>query len=166
MEGEHEVRLWNDQSGVYAGREFEPGERVMDVEGDISPQPSRYSIQIGVDRHVHPWGPDTPWMYLNHSCRPNLAYDSASAGMVAIELIRPGDQLTFNYLTTEWEMAEAFDCACGDPQCFGRIAGYRHLDAEARDRLAGDRVPHIHRLRATEAIRHSGDTVPEPSDQR
>ncbi len=146
MEEGIEVRLWNDQTGVYAAREFEPGERVMFVEGDISDVPSRYSIQIGTDLHIHPRTPHTSWMYLNHSCVPNLAYDGPSAFMVAIELIHPGDQLTFNYLTTEWEMAEVFDCACGYAGCFGRIAGYGHLGAADRERLAREVLAHLRRL--------------------
>lgn len=143
MEGNLEIRTWNGQIGVYAVREFQPGERVIEVEGEETSSPSRYSVQVSRDRHLHPSGPDTPWMYVNHSCRPNLAFEPESGDFVARHAIQPGDQLTFNYLTTEWEMAEAFDCACGDDECVGRVAGFRHLSEADRERLLEDAAPHI-----------------------
>ena len=147
MTVEHlEVQVWNGQSGVYAARDFEPGDKVMEVRGTVGAEPSRYSIQISVDRHMHPAGPDTPWMYLNHACRPNLTFDPESRHFIALEVISPGTQLTFNYLTTEWEMAEAFQCECGHEQCFGLIAGFGRLSEAAQDRIYEDVMPHIRTL--------------------
>lgn len=37
--------------------------------------------------------------------------------------LRPGTELTFFYPSTEWAMAQSFDCFCGTPSCKGRIAG-------------------------------------------
>lgn len=141
-----EVHVWKGQSGVYAVREFEPGDHVMEVSGNVGPEPTRYSIQVSADRHIHPEGPDAPWKFLNHSCRPNLALDPESRQFVALELIPAGEQLTFNYLTTEWEMAEAFDCACGHENCFRVIAGFKNLDDSAKERLLEDVLPHIRKL--------------------
>ena len=147
MTVEHlEVHVWNGQSGVYAARDFEPGDKVMEVLGDVGTAPTRYSIQISADRHVHPDGPETPWKFLNHACRPNLALDPESRHFVALEVVKPGTQLTFNYLTTEWEMAEAFECECGDEKCFGIIAGFSRLDESSRERIYEDVMPHIRTL--------------------
>lgn len=41
--------------------------------------------------------------------------------------IKPGDELSFFYPSTEWHMAQPFDCLCGTPTCRGRIAGARDM---------------------------------------
>ena len=45
-----------------------------------------------------------------------------------------GDELTFFYPSTEWEMAQPFKCSCGARTCQRWIAGARDL---GRDKLAG-----------------------------
>lgn len=159
MEGDLEVRTWKGQSGVYALREFEPGEHVMPIEGAVSPEPSRYSVQVSTDRHLHPTGTETPWKYLNHSCSPNLAYDPVARTFVARRLIQPNEQLSFNYLTTEWEMAESFECACGAEGCFGRIAGFRNLDEHAKERLLDEVAPHVRALEEATVRQHDISNV-------
>ncbi|KNH06571.1 hypothetical protein XU18_2592 [Perkinsela sp. CCAP 1560/4] len=69
-----------------------------------------------------------------------LMFQSAYAlRVVALRDIQKGEILSFNYLTTEYDMDEPFDCLCGGardaevedgetlPKCFGTIKGYRHL---------------------------------------
>jgi hypothetical protein len=42
----------------------------------------------------------------------------------------PGDELTFFYPSTEWSMAQPFNCLCGKPTCRGRISGARDMTEE------------------------------------
>lgn len=37
--------------------------------------------------------------------------------------LKEGDELTFFYPSTEWEMDQPFECACGEEGCRGRIEG-------------------------------------------
>ena len=37
------------------------------------------------------------------------------------------DEFTFFYPSTEWSMAEQFDCNCGRQTCIGRISGAADL---------------------------------------
>jgi hypothetical protein len=41
----------------------------------------------------------------------------------ALKEIGPGDELTFFYPSTEWEMAQPFQCFCGTTNCLGMIQG-------------------------------------------
>ena len=52
--------------------------------------------------------------------------------------------MTFNYNTTEWEMAEPFSCGCGSENCLGTIQGLKHLTISQRERL-GFVAPHLSR---------------------
>ena len=59
--------------------------------------------------------------------------------VIALRPIAKGEVLSFNYLTTEFDMDEPFDCLCGGerstavpdasklPACFGTIQGFRYL---------------------------------------
>jgi len=54
----------------------------------------------------------------------------------ALRDIAPGEEVTFNYLTTESEMAAPFNCICGSANCFEFIQGRNFLTREQADRLA------------------------------
>lgn len=145
------MRSHAGSSGVYATRGFDRGEEVFRLTGSVGPRPSRYSIQIDVDRHLEPFdgGNGAPasrsasWKYLNHSCNPNLEVDSTATRFVARHDIAAGDELSFNYLTTEWEMATPFECRCGSVQCFRHIAGFKHLNPRQQQALLGETAAHI-----------------------
>lgn len=65
--------------------------------------------------------------HLNHHCNPNVVVDMARMELRAIRAILPGEDLTFFYPSTEWEMAEPFACLCGDIQCLGVISGAKDI---------------------------------------
>jgi hypothetical protein len=117
------------------------GTRLFSVEGETTCVPSMYSVQIGPDLHI-----DMPagfgaedvldrffWRFTNHSCEPNAFVRDRD--MVALTCIEPWQQLTFNYNTTEYDMAEPFECTCGTPACEGKIRGYRWLSPDAKARI-------------------------------
>ncbi|KAF9786409.1 hypothetical protein BJ322DRAFT_1210802 [Thelephora terrestris] len=74
-------------------------------------------------------------VYVNHSCEPNVAFDLSSKDtsqwhVRALKQVKAGDPLTFFYPSTEWKMAQPFDCLCGSKTCLGRIEGAFILSAE------------------------------------
>jgi hypothetical protein len=73
------------------------------------------------------------WSFLNHACEPNAAFRGLT--LVATRAIRQGEEITFHYATTEYDMAEPFRCRCGSPLCLGEIRGFRHLPPAALERL-------------------------------
>jgi SET domain-containing protein len=69
--------------------------------------------------------------YINHSCNPSTKIDFAEMYFVAIKDIKKGQEITYNYLTTEYDMAKDgldFDCKCSSKKCFGRIKGFKFLN--------------------------------------
>jgi hypothetical protein len=54
--------------------------------------------------------------------------------------IAHGEQITFDYTTTELDMAERFLCLCGTSGCDGLVRGYAHLSPAAQRARAG-RIP-------------------------
>jgi hypothetical protein len=55
--------------------------------------------------------------------------------VISLKPVEFGQDITFNYNTTEFDMAEPFACRCGSARCAGRVQGFRHLSGEERRRL-------------------------------
>jgi len=66
---------------------------------------------------------------MNHSCNPNTILDTARMLVFASRDIAVGEELTFFYPSTEWEMSAPFVCMCGAPNCIHVVAGARFLPA-------------------------------------
>lgn len=142
-----EVRERDGGKGVFA-REDIPAGSVFKLGGVVSGRADRHSLQLGEGRHLHVpadedgiESPDFFWRYLNHNCRPNGHIDTAGPAFVAVREIGKGEECTFNYLTTEVEMAVPFTCRCGAAKCFGLIQGRAHLSAEQKEELAASHKP-------------------------
>jgi hypothetical protein len=144
-----EIQEKDGCKGVFAKEDLEMN-AVIKLEGVVSDRQTRYSIQLGKNRHLNlPAGvngkidnPDFFWTYLNHSCQPNGYIDTAELTFRALRKIKRGEECTFNYLTTEDEMAAPFVCQCGAAECFGLIRGRKHLSAEQREALASLAAAH------------------------
>ena len=70
--------------------------------------------------------------YANHSCEPALEFDTSrwEVRVSRTRALTKGDRLTFFYPSTEYRMAQPFDCHCDSPRCKGRIDGASKMDSE------------------------------------
>lgn len=135
--------------GLFATRDIAEASTILAVEGRLQPYPTRYSIQIDAALHVdadaslpdHEMRVRHPWRFLNHSCEPNAAVDGRR--LVALRAIGAGEQITFDYTTTEADMAEPFDCGCGARGCLGHVRGFLHLAGTAKRARAHRLAPHL-----------------------
>ena len=94
---------------------------------NISFKPDKYSIQISENKHAY-MSPDI-LAYINHSCDPNVFIDSKNKNIVSIKDIRTSEQVTFFYPSTEWHMANKFDCHCGSKSCLRYIGGASQINS-------------------------------------
>ncbi len=81
------------------------------------------SVQIGTEKHIL----DRLLEAMNHSCSPTTFVDVARMQVIAIKDISPGEELTFFYPSTEWEMDRPFQCNCQSDQCIGLVTGAKNL---------------------------------------
>ena len=118
------------------------------------------TVQVSPDRHVEL---NCDFLYMNHSCEPSIELQVAQGAhstyegfasneikeiaetgihetSVAIEIrvsskktLHKGDELTFFYPSTEWEMAQPFDCNCGVGTCHKRISGAKDMNPASLD---------------------------------
>ncbi len=139
-------------AALRATRDLARGERILTISGRVQRHPTRYSIQIDVGRHIEADGdlPDAemrvrhPWRFLNHSCDPVARIEGDA--LYARTAIRAGDEITFDYTTTEADMAEPFECRCGSPRCVGHVRGFLHLAPREQQARRTHLAPHILRM--------------------
>jgi hypothetical protein len=94
-------------------------------------EPTYQTIQTGVHDHVEELG---VLAYLNHSCRPNVLVHTGKMACFAARDIAAGEELSFFYPSTEWEMARPFLCLCGAPECIRLVTGARHIPLDMLSR--------------------------------
>ena len=94
-----------------------------------APRQTYSSVQVGRNAHVEL---NSDLVFINHSCTPSLEFDMArfEIRVVKERALREGDELSFFYPSTEWRMAQPFDCQCNAPNetCLQRISGAETLD--------------------------------------
>jgi hypothetical protein len=137
-----EIREKDGCKGVFAKEDILMNS-IFKLGGVVLSHPDRHSLQVGEDRHLHVptdkngvENPDFFWRYLNHSCQSNGYVGTAELTFVALRKISKGEECTFNYLTTEFEMAVPFTCRCGAVKCFGLVQGSAHLSPRQKEELA------------------------------
>jgi len=140
------IRTGPEGTCLVARRRIGAAETVLAIGGERVSTPSRYSLQIGRESHL--WSATMQADdYMDHSCEPNCRIEVRGDEVLvtALRTVHAGEKLTFNYLTTEWDLAEPFVCRCGSPGCFGRIAGFRHLSPADQARLEPLVIPYLRR---------------------
>ncbi|NLE65332.1 MAG: SET domain-containing protein [Elusimicrobia bacterium] len=124
---------------LFARKTFAAGEKVIGMEGEVvrARSSSPEAVQFDEDHFI-----DTDRLvagdFINHSCDPNMKADLPRRQFVAIRRIGKGSEITYNYLTTEWDMkafGTDFRCRCGSDDCVGFVRGFKYLDRRQRERL-------------------------------
>jgi hypothetical protein len=69
---------------------------------------------------------------LNHSCNPNCFIAWSKVCLIASQDIKAGEELTYNYNTSEYDLLEdnndfSFMCKCGCENCVGIVKGFKYL---------------------------------------
>lgn len=125
-------KISNNQNALFALRSFHPGEIIADFSaGTISSEPTYLTVQVGLRRHIT-LQPEF-LQYINHSCAPNVFFNTTTMQLVALKELQAGEEMVFFYPSTEWKMTQSFSCYCGNRDCIGIIKGAAFLSKEEQD---------------------------------
>lgn len=117
------------QKSLLATVSFQPGDIIAPFHaGVVQDYPTYLTVQTGINRHITLM-PEF-LQYINHSCDPNVFFDTTAMQLVCLKPLQPGDEMTFFYPSTEWDMAQPFVCNCGTDRCLQLINGASHLSGE------------------------------------
>ena len=106
----------NGMQGVIATIDVDAGDIVYEFRGENVSYPTRTSVQIG-SRHIE----EDMIAYVNHSCTPNVNVEDmqyndwnmfGAYALISTGIIVAGDEITFDYNSTENEIAYPFKCSC------------------------------------------------------
>lgn len=92
---------------------------------EILKEPNYLTLQLNEQEHILV-NPEC-LRYINHSCDPKVLFDTTNMVVTCLSQIEVGEEITFFYPSTEWSMAQEFDCHCKTQRCLGRIQGAAHL---------------------------------------
>lgn len=82
--------------------------------------------------------------WVNHSCAPNAGL-RGQVVLVALRDIRAGEEITFDYATSDGSTYDEFECGCGAESCRGHVTGSDWRLPELQERYAGHFSPYIQR---------------------
>lgn len=121
----------------------EPGARLCAIEGAVLVNQRAYtSVQVSEDCDMEL---QSDLVFCNHSCDPSVVFDTAKLEVrVGERALKKGEDVTFFYPSTEWDMTQPFQCNCGASKCLGLVRGAQHLDTRVLQRYWLS--PHIRRL--------------------
>lgn len=112
---------------------YQPGDILCSFHaGETVEQPTYLTVQTGIDRHIT-LRPEF-LQYINHSCDPNVFFDTTSFQLVCLKPIEAGEEFTFFYPSTEWDMIQPFVCQCHSANCLQLIQGASYLSTETLDK--------------------------------
>ncbi|MFZ5878314.1 MAG: SET domain-containing protein-lysine N-methyltransferase [Chloroflexota bacterium] len=151
------IRTENKVRSLIARQDFKRGDVIYQIPSEkISDKPNRFTVQMSRDLHTEVGKLSA----LNHSCDPNVLLDMERMLVIANRDIQAGDELSFFYPSTEWEMAAPFICLCGSPRCIHVVAGARFLPLSTLEHHYLNR--HIREM-IVEMLDHTQRHLPEPN---
>lgn len=80
--------------------------------------------------------------WVNHSCEPTCGLRGQIA-LVALRDLAPGDEICFDYATSDGSAYDQFDCACGARRCRKRVSGEDWRRPELWERYRGHFSPYL-----------------------
>ncbi len=125
--------------GLFAGESINAGEIVFVMTGEVIEISINSYEEAMVDPDImgigkNTWiAPPPPFIYINHSCRPNTGI-KGELTFVALRNINKNEELTFDYSISEespWEM----ECKCGEPNCRRVIRSIQFLPEDVFNKL-------------------------------
>ena len=117
----------NKGLGLFASRDFSVGDLVMTSKPIVVTETrDSHSVQIDWNTHIQM---NLPARLINHSCFSNVGIknneNNDSYDFRAIRPITEGEELTWDYEASEWELSTPFDCGCGSANCRKRLEGFK-----------------------------------------
>ncbi|MDF5722862.1 MAG: SET domain-containing protein-lysine N-methyltransferase [Rhizonema sp. PD37] len=124
------AEVWESAIGgekaLHATVTLSPGDIICSfVSKQVLTEANYLSVQVNEHEHIL-LNPEF-LQYINHSCEPNVFFDTKNMMVTCLRPIEIGEEMTFFYPSTEWQMSRPFKCFCQSPACLGYIQGAAHL---------------------------------------
>lgn len=139
--------------GLFATADIEQGAVVAVFGGMVThyetfkllpPERQQRSFQIGEELYmVSGERPDLA-DFINHSCDPT-AILIGDTTLAARRSIRAGEEITYDYATSDSSPYDEFECLCRKDGCRRKVTGEDWLRPSIQERYAGQFAPYLQR---------------------
>jgi hypothetical protein len=102
------------------------------------------SVQIDENLYMAGAPEPEPADFINHACEPNLGL-TGNVVLVAMRDIAVGEELTYDYATSDGSDYDEFECHCGSALCRGKVSGHDWMLPELQLRYRGSFSPYLAR---------------------
>lgn len=114
---------------------FEPDQLILEFEQNFVAKPNNFTFRIDENLHQLSTDPNAWENYINHDCEPNGYIEFKNFSFVALRKIFPGEVLSYNYFTTDWDDEDVFTCHCQSKKCKKIINGFKNLSYQEMVKL-------------------------------
>ena len=134
-------------AGVFASKNFKKGDVICRMRGEkVTFQELKNRFEMGKEKICNPLQITErtyldlaePYVYVNHSCTPNCGVRKKGE-LFSLEDIPEGEELTYDYSTTEWTYEKfgkykewAMECNCNSKKCRGTLGQFPTLDQKLK----------------------------------
>lgn len=113
---------------LIANSNIKKGEILFDNNGTRVTKKLNFSIQVNKKRYII-------LPKLTHNCQHTNCNINNINQIVASKAIKEGDELVFNYFTTEYSNKEKKLCICKAKKCLKKLTGFKYLSTEQQTYL-------------------------------
>lgn len=98
-----------------------------------------YGFQCGEDSYSLPFGVSRE---MNHCCDPSLHWNG-SYKLISRRKIKVGEELNYDYASSEIFLPIDISCSCGADNCRGQITHLDYLDQKWQQQYGSNLPPHV-----------------------
>ena len=124
-------------------------EEVQQWDGERLKLFKHYGFQCGENTYSLPFGASRE---MNHCCDPSLHWDG-SYKLISRRKIKVGEELTYDYASSEIIHPIDMDCKCGAYNCRGQITHLDYLNQTWQQQYGSQLPPHVINAIKTDAVK-------------
>lgn len=116
---------------------------ILTFEQHFITYPTQHTLRVDEHKHQLSTNKNLHENFVNHSCIPNAKIDWENLTLVSIRDILPDEEITYDYMTSDWDHEDPFECKCGAKYCRGNLQGAKYLDLAEQLYMFDDFSPYI-----------------------
>ncbi len=134
------IKKSNNGKGLFAEKLLKRDSIIFHFDGKIDDDTHTNSKSLQIDDNKFLESTVKFDDFLNHSCNPNCYIDWQNLNLVALRDIQIGEEISFNYNTSEYDLINlvkncSFKCGCNSKNCIGEIRGFRYLTEQQKKKI-------------------------------
>lgn len=121
--------------GIFAKEDIGKSELIIEFKKTYISYPTNTCLRIDENLYQDNLDREATENFVNHSCEPNAFIQFDDMSLISLRKIKKGEEITYNYLTVDWDKEDVFKCKCKSKKCLKELRGFKHLPIEEKKKL-------------------------------